>query len=275
MSVLLQISDTHFGTEQPHVVDALLRLKQEIEPEVIVWSGDITQRARRAQFEAAGSFLEQLKPARVLSIPGNHDIPLFNLPARLFFPYAGYMRIFGSDLEPQHESDDLRVLCINTTRRYRHVDGEISPAQIERAARWLMQGAKECVRIVVTHQPVHVIKEKDEKNIVHGHEAAVRRWVQAGADVVMGGHIHLPYVRPLDERFAGLPRRAWSVQAGTALSRRVRHGAPNSVNLLRRISGNPPVCVVERWDYEASLACFSLVETHRLAVDRTRIDPLN
>lgn len=267
MSLLLQISDTHFGTEQAAVIDALLRLTRELRPGVIVWSGDITQRARRSQFTAASAFLARLQPAQVLTLPGNHDIPLFNLPARLLFPYAGYQRVFGRDLEPQYESADFRILCINTTRRYRHVDGEISPAQVERAARWLTASSAACIRIVVTHQPVHVIKEKDEKNIVHGHEAAVRRWVQAGVDIVMGGHIHLPYVRPLDERFAGLPRRAWSVQAGTALSWRVRHSAPNSVNVLRRIS-DPPACVVERWDYEANGARFTPVETHRLTLDR-------
>ncbi len=93
---LLQISDPHFGTEQPAVVEALLRLAQEIQPAAVIVSGDITQRARRAQFEAAREFVSRLSPPAVVAIPGNHDIPLFNVIARMFHPYAGFERAFGT-----------------------------------------------------------------------------------------------------------------------------------------------------------------------------------
>jgi 3',5'-cyclic AMP phosphodiesterase CpdA len=268
MSVLLQISDTHFGTEQPPVVDALLRLANEIAPSVVVLSGDLTQRARSAQFRAAREFCNQLPPAPQLVLPGNHDIPLFNLLARAIAPYGNYQRAFGEDFEPQLENDAFFVVGINTTRVYRRVDGEISAGQIERVSQRLRASKPERIRIVVTHQPVHVIKEKDEKNVVHGHEPAVRAWAAAGADIIMGGHIHLPYVRPLSERFADLPRRVWAVQAGTAVSHRVRHSAPNSVNVVRAISGDPPACDVERWDYAAAKSRFEMVERNRLEIDR-------
>lgn len=269
MSVLLQISDTHFGTEQPAVVDALLRLIAEAHPEVIVWSGDITQRARRAQFLGAQQFLERLRPLPVIVIPGNHDIPLFNVFARALWPYAGYTRVFGPNLEPQYVSASFCVLAVNTTRRHRHIDGEISPQQIARVSQALRAAPPEPVRIVVTHQPVHVIKPRDEKNLLHGHEAAVRAWAAAGADIVMGGHIHLPYVRPLSERFAGLPRTVWSVQAGTACSSRVRHSAPNSVNILRRTSASTRQCRAERWDYDAGVARFAAVDSQALDLQGT------
>ena len=103
MSVLLQISDTHFGTEQPPVVAALLALARQQAPELVVLSGDITQRARPAQFKAAWIFTEQLA-APLLAIPGNHDIPLFDLWARLRHPYARHCAAFGADLEPAHTS---------------------------------------------------------------------------------------------------------------------------------------------------------------------------
>ena len=89
MSVLLQISDTHFGTEQPQVVEALVALAAQQRPDVVVLSGDITQRARPAQFLAAKAFVDRLG-APVLAIPGNHDIALFDLWARLTGPYARY-----------------------------------------------------------------------------------------------------------------------------------------------------------------------------------------
>lgn len=97
MSVLLQISDTHFGTEQPQVVEALVALAAQQRPVMVVLSGDITQRARPAQFRAAKVFVDRLG-APVLAIPGNHDIALFDLWARLTRPYACYAKVFGADL---------------------------------------------------------------------------------------------------------------------------------------------------------------------------------
>jgi predicted MPP superfamily phosphohydrolase len=105
MSILLQISDTHFGTEQGSVVEALGKLAHQQRPDVLVLSGDITQRARPAQFRAARAFADRLG-APVLAIPGNHDIPLFDLWTRLRFPYARYIAAFGADLEPVHGSPD-------------------------------------------------------------------------------------------------------------------------------------------------------------------------
>ena len=100
MTRLLQISDTHFGTEQPQVMQALLALAHAEKPDVLVLSGDITQRASAAQFRRARDFCDQLAIPRMLSLPGNHDIPLFNIFGRLFKPYAAYMDTFGPELEP-------------------------------------------------------------------------------------------------------------------------------------------------------------------------------
>src|SRR4051812_19930032 len=119
MSVLLQISDPHFGTEQAPVVKALLELAHRIAPEVIVISGDLTQRGRSAQFRAAREFCNQLPAAPQLVVPGNHDIPLFNVLARVALPYWNYRRAFGNDFEPRYESDNFFVVGINTTRPYR------------------------------------------------------------------------------------------------------------------------------------------------------------
>ncbi len=110
MSVLLQISDTHFGTEQLPVMSALLQLHAQLQPDVVVVSGDITQRARRAQFRAAEWFFARLDARKLVVIPGNHDIPLFNIALRVFAPYANYTRAFGHDLQPEFESHDVTDL---------------------------------------------------------------------------------------------------------------------------------------------------------------------
>jgi 3',5'-cyclic AMP phosphodiesterase CpdA len=269
MSVIIQISDPHFGTEQPPVVQALATMIRAQQPDLLVLSGDITQRARSHQFRAARAFMQSLGPVPLLAIPGNHDIPLFNVAARLFAPYAGYRAAFGRELEPEFENDDVLALTVNTTRPYRHADGEVSERQIERIARRLQTARLTQLRLVITHQPVCVTRPEDRKNLLHGHQQAIRRWSDAGADLILGGHIHLPYVCALHESHEGLRRHAWAVQAGTALSSRVRHGAPNSVNLIRHeADAHAPHCTIERWDFVDGLQRFEATERNRLQPDR-------
>lgn len=269
MTRLLQISDTHFGTEQFHVMKALLALAHAEKPDVLVLSGDITQRASAAQFSRARIFCDQLGIARMLALPGNHDIPLFNIFSRLFNPYAAYLDAFGPELEPQLKTASLCVLGVKTTRRWRHKNGQISAAQIDRVCAQLAHATPQQLRVVVVHQPVHVLRTSDEHDRLRGWEPAVRAWAAAGADLVMGGHIHLPYVCELSASIAGLGRRMWCVQAGTALSSRVRREAPNSVNLIRYDAGHAGLpCQVERWDFDVDTAGFRLVKTSDLRLDR-------
>jgi 3',5'-cyclic AMP phosphodiesterase CpdA len=265
MRTLLQISDPHFGTEQPPVLRALQALSRSIKPELVIVSGDITQRARRSQFAAARGFVEQLHAAHVVAIPGNHDIPLFNLFARIFHPYANYSREFGHHLEPSFEDEDALIVCLNTTRPSRHKDGEVSEDQIQRVSKRLRSASSRQLRVVVTHQPVHVIDDHDIPNLLHNRDAAVRAWSAAGVDLILGGHIHLPHVRPLSDRYTNLPRSGWTIQAGTAVSHRVRNNVPNSVNVIRP---SFPVCLVERWDFSADDAAFVLKSSHSLELAR-------
>jgi 3',5'-cyclic AMP phosphodiesterase CpdA len=271
MSVLLQISDTHFGTEQPDVVNALIVLSQQLRPDLLVLSGDITQRARPAQFRAARAFMDRLGAPRV-AIPGNHDIALFNVLARLFWPYAHYSQAFGTDLEPVHSCPNLLVQCVNTTRIYRHQHGEISGEQIERVAARLEQASPEQLRVVVVHQPMAVDRSQEAVHRVRGHSAALQRWSIAGADVVMGGHIHLPYVMVVPE----LPRPLWVVQAGTAVSKRVRPGVPNSVNVLHweeAVDIDVPIRIlrIAQWDFNATEQKFGCVRVTEIEPCRAQI----
>lgn len=281
MSVLLHLSDTHFGTEQAPVIEALVALAQRLRPDLVVLSGDITQRARPAQFKAARAFVDRLG-APWLAIPGNHDISLLDPLTRLLRPYARFRAAFGPDLEPCHESAELLVLGVKTTRRRRHKHGEVSSAQIERVASRLRSAREEQLRVVVVHQPVAVPTAAEEANLLRGSLPARLAWAEAGADLVLGGHIHLPFVMPLP----GTARAAWAVQAGTAVSSRVRHGVPHSVNVVRweRDAGRPrsgdSACegrggrriAVEQWDYSEAAQDFVQAAITRLqpAADQRR-----
>ncbi|WP_439589170.1 metallophosphoesterase family protein [Hydrogenophaga sp.] len=262
MSVVLQISDPHFGTEVPEVVEALARLASALGPDLVVLSGDITQRARARQFEAARAFTDRIG-APLLAVPGNHDIPLMNLWARLTRPYSHHCASFGESLEPSFENRELLVLGVNTTRSRRHKNGEVDAAQVRRVSDRLSRAGTHQLRVVVVHQPIEVKRPQDEPDRLIGHAAAQHAWAVAGADIVMGGHIHLPYVMPLP----GLARPMWAVQAGTAVSSRVRRGVPNSVNVLRWSAGDG-TCVVEQWDHAGPKQAFELRQATRLNMAR-------
>lgn len=268
MTGLLHVSDPHFGTERPPVVEALVRWVGEHRPDVLVLSGDITQRARRRQFRAARAFVDRLGIGARVVIPGNHDVPLFALWSRLVRPYQHHLAAFGPELEPELETPELLVVTVNTTRWYRHVDGEVSSEQVERVAARLARAGPAQLRVVVTHQPIAVNRRQDEHNLLHGREPAARRWSAAGADLVLGGHIHLPYVAALHEQMPDLPRPLWAIQAGTALSRRIRHQADNSINWIRYDAAEPVPrhAFVERWDYVPAADRFDLADAHDLTL---------
>ncbi|KGD95927.1 DNA repair exonuclease [Achromobacter sp. RTa] len=260
MTRILHLSDTHFGTERKPVVEAALDLARELAPDLVVLSGDITQRARRGQFAAARKFIERLS-LPVLAVPGNHDIPLFNVFARALNPYGNYKRALGAVLEPVFENDGLLAIGVNTTRPRRRKDGEISGGQVARVAQRLRQARPGQLRVVVAHHPVRAKVESDLSNLLIGRQHALEAWAQAGVDLVLGGHIHLPYVLPLDP---SAPAGGWIVQAGTTCSHRVRGNVPNSLNVITREAGGG--CQVERWDYAAGTHAFAPVDNTLVAL---------
>lgn len=249
-ALLMQISDTHFGVERPPVCDALRRLALAQRPGVLLLSGDITQRARAGQFAAARTFVDSLGIAAQVTLPGNHDIALFNIFERLLAPYRGYRRAFGAAHDAVFDAEGVRIVSVDSTRARRHVDGELSSDQIDAVARALEGSPAGALRIVMLHHPVAVSRPDEKHNRVHGHREAVIRWRAAGADLILGGHIHLPFVQRLG---GGGLRAAWAVQAGTAVSQRTRPEAGNSINLIRAVTlQDARAAVVERWDYCAA-----------------------
>ena len=252
--MILHITDTHFGAERPEVVRGLIDWGRQHRPRLVVWSGDITQRARTAQFAAARVFLQDLCAASgmdarrdVLLLPGNHDIPLFNLLARVVDPYGGYARFAAMGLNPLIRRDDVWLIGVNTTRPWRHKHGEISGAQIERVAARLHAAPSQALRVVVTHQPLWVVERDDYQDLVRNHRAAARAWCAAGADLFLAGHIHQSFVAPMP----GATDGAWVVQTGTAVSHRIREQVPNTFHViaLQRALGGQRA-TVQRWDWD-------------------------
>jgi len=265
VTVLLQVSDAHFGTEDARVLGALHALALEQKPDLAVWTGDLTQRAREAQFAAARRFVDALPSVRSIAMPGNHDIPLYNVVQRVLRPYASYRRAFGHDLEPEVERDDLLLLMVKTTRRWRHRHGELSEAQVARVAQRLRAATARQLRVVATHQPLHVREAGDLAHRLRADASALARWAEAGVDVVLSGHMHRPDCYAVE---CGA-RAVWVVHAGTSISRRVRSGEPNSINLVRHDAARDPLRgEVERWDFDAAAERFVRVARTLLTLTR-------
>lgn len=245
MICLAHLSDTHFGTEEAEVCAALRADLLRQAPDLVVLTGDLTQRAREAQFRAARRFLDSLAPLPVLALPGNHDLPLFDLLTRFAAPYRGFRRHICADLEPSWESAEVAVLGVNSTRVLRHKNGELPAALIERVARRLAT-LPQRFKVVALHHPLAVVADSDVGNRVRAAETALAAWIEAGAALFLGGHIHLPYCIPA----AAGPRRAVVLQAGTAVSRRRRGGRPNSYSLVRFDAGSAPRMRIEQRDHD-------------------------
>ncbi|MEO6078315.1 MAG: metallophosphoesterase [Steroidobacteraceae bacterium] len=267
---IAHLSDPHFGTVLPAVRDALLGELQTHPPDLILLTGDITQRARRDQFVEARSFLDALPRVPCLSLPGNHDLPLFDLFTRMVKPYDHYRRYISPALQPEFVDERLAVLCVDATSPLRHKDGALTEQQIQRTAERLA-ALQLPFRLVATHQPLAAVVKTDVHNVAHGATRALDRWIAAGADLFLGGHIHLPYC--IEVQTADLRQTGVLLQAGTCLSSRVRNGIPNSYNVVTlQRDGRERHMSIERRDHDVASGRFVMALRHEATslMDRRR-----
>jgi 3',5'-cyclic AMP phosphodiesterase CpdA len=186
---ILHVSDLHTGTrEDEHVGQAVAEKVAEVAPDLVVASGDLTHRGRREQHERAHAFLTSLGPP-VLAVPGNHDIP-YTLPARLTHPWAEFDRLWGTT-EPTFASPALHVVGLNSVRPLRQQGGAFGSAQLERAGERLRESPDGAYRVVVLHH--HLIAapwRAARKRPVSRRDRVLRTLASAGADLILGGHVH-------------------------------------------------------------------------------------
>jgi 3',5'-cyclic AMP phosphodiesterase CpdA len=185
---LLHVSDLHAGThEEREVEQGLARLVERLEPQLVVASGDLAHRGRREQLERAAELLRSLGPP-VLAVPGNHDLPY--TPARFVRPWTEFERIWETT-EPTASTPGLHVVGLNSARPFRHQGGALSAAQLEDAARRLAAAAEGALRVAVLHH--HLIGapwRAAHKRPVARRNRVLQALVDAGADLILAGHIH-------------------------------------------------------------------------------------
>jgi 3',5'-cyclic AMP phosphodiesterase CpdA len=251
MRTIVHLSDVHFGRVDPAIVPPLVETIRALVPDLIAVSGDLTQRARRAQFRAARAFLEQL-PSPQLVVPGNHDVPLFNLPARFLDPFGGYRRYISRDLEPVFEDDEMIAVGLNSARSLpMHGGGRLNAEQVARAAARLRQAPPDALRIVITHHPFDLPAGHGDQDLIGRSTMAMPELAAAGADVFLAGHLHVSHIGHTAERYQIAGHSALVVQAGT-LSTRGR-GELNAFNVLRL---ERPRITVDRYNWNAASKIF-------------------
>lgn len=254
MRTIIHISDVHFGRVDPATVEPLVAAVQRIQPHVVVVSGDLTQRARVEQFREARQFLNSL-PTPQIVVPGNHDVPFFNVAARLLSPYRNYRRFVNDDLEPSFTDEEIVVQGINTARSLTWKNGRINNEQVEKVRRCFAVASPGAVKILVTHHPLDLPQQFGDEHLVGRATEALPRLAECGVDVLLAGHYHLPHTGDTRTRYPIDGFSALVVQAGTTLSTRRRAEEPNQFNLLHITPGE---IVVDRFTWREPENCFSL-----------------
>jgi len=231
MRTIVHLSDLHFGRVDAALLEPLRRRVAALAPHVVVVSGDLTQRAKPAQFREARAFLDTL-PANQVVVPGNHDVPLYNVFQRFLRPLAKYRRYIAHDLEPAYVDDEIAVVGINTARSLTFKGGRVNEEQLERVQARLCALPDRVMKIVVTHHPFDLPKTHARHALVGRAAAAMKAFARCGADIVLSGHLHTRHTGHSAERY-GIPgHSALIIQAGTATSTRGR-GEANGFNALK------------------------------------------
>ena len=256
MPRLIHMSDLHFGAHDPVLVEAVERRADAEKPDLIVISGDFTQRARTEQFEEACRFLARLRDAghEVIAVPGNHDIPLYDVLRRFLSPLTRYKRYIDDTLCPFIETGGAAVLGINTARSLTFKNGHVSHEQMRFIRDTFARTSNSQPRILVTHHPLFALPVGDGPELGHimeDQESALDAIADAGVDLLLAGHNHRASVNDATKLVKGAGK-SLVIQAGTATSTRTR----DEMQSFNRIEIDESGCRVTilRWDGTAFVA---------------------
>jgi len=231
MRTIVHLSDLHFGRVNPAILPPLLTFIREVKPDLVAVSGDLTQRARTEEFQAARAFLDSI-PFPQIVVPGNHDVPLLNIFSRFVRRLDRYCRHITDDLAPYFSDDEIAVAGVNTARALTFKDGRINAAQIAGLKARFQMLNDTPTKIVVTHHPFDLPAGARGGRVVGRSRQAMEALAQCGVDLLLAGHFHIAHTGSSTTRFRIPGYSALVVSSGTSTSTRGR-GQPNSLNVIR------------------------------------------
>lgn len=235
---LLQISDLHFGPPYVEKVGvAVLRLAPMLKADAVIVSGDLTQRAKRVQFEAARDFMAMLPAIPRLVIPGNHDVPLYRIYERMMNPHGLYKEIISEELNPVLRIKDAVIAGLDSTAPHTAIsNGRIFISQLDNCAKVFRDAPENAIRIVVAHHHFAPAPDSLHDSNMPKSKRAMELFVDLKVELILGGHLHRAYVGNSLDFYPGKHRERGIIiaQCGTSTSRRGRgrETEKNSVNLI-------------------------------------------
>ena len=260
MRTLVHLSDLHFGRIDPVLIAPLHAQINAIGPDLVLVSGDLTQRARSSEFQAARAFLDAL-PAPWLAVPGNHDVPLYDVARRLLAPLAKYRRHVCDQVEPTYVDDEIVVLGINTARALTFKDGRINPRQMALIRSRFAGLDSGLTKIIVSHHPFDLPAPFRAVDLVGSAALGMATFADCGVDLLLAGHVHASHAANSSARHKIDAYAALMVQAGTATSTRGR-GESNSFNVLQVDTGR---ITVLRYSWHSARGAFLLAASASFA----------
>jgi 3',5'-cyclic AMP phosphodiesterase CpdA len=252
MRTIVHLSDLHFGRVNDRIITPLVQRIRAVNPDLIAVSGDFTQRALRIQFAEARAFLDSLLFPKLV-VPGNHDVPLYNIAARLISPFAKYRRYIAEDLEPMVVDEEMAVVGMNSARALvLGGRGRLNDNQVNQAVSRLRPLAAQLIKVIVTHHPFDLPEGYAPEHLVGQSRMAMARLAEVGADLFLAGHLHVSHVGHTAERYKIEGHSALVVQAGTMSTR--GRGESNTFNVLRIAR---PEMTVERYTWDNDTGAFA------------------
>jgi 3',5'-cyclic AMP phosphodiesterase CpdA len=235
MTELLHISDVHFGPPHlPRLARGVLDFIEARTPDMVVLSGDLTQRARPEQFRQARKFVDTI-PVPTLVVPGNHDVPLYRVWERVFDPFGAYKEHFSQELEPIHRQDGLLVVGVNTAFNWTLKDGRITLDRLLEVGELIAAEPRETFKVVVAHHHIIPPPNFGTQRVLTNAFEAIDLFSAVGVDLILSGHLHQTYIGNSEEFYPKGRPPVVILHSGTTTSSRGRAGEKekNSCNLIR------------------------------------------
>lgn len=261
MRQIFHISDVHFGP--PHLSDlseGVLRFAAENRPDLVVVSGDLTQRAKPEQFRQARKFVDRFE-APTLVVPGNHDVPLYRVWERFGNPFGAYRKYFDLELEPEYRDHELLVVGINTAHGLTFKDGRVTHRRLSKVARILQDSPPDLFKVVVAHH--HLIPPPwfGNQQVLRGARAAVDLFTRLGVDLILSGHLHQSFIGNSEEFYPKGRPPVVILHSGTTTSNRGRHGERDK-NTCYWIKTDRDSMTVSNYRWEPTLGRFAEHSRH-------------